>query len=213
MPLDNAAETGIFQLTHDAELEFPHLFEPRQYKGKGDAKYDAMFVFDADHTDMAAIKALVGRVARAKWPGVDFKDVTFPVKLGDKVADKNAERNNDFLRGKLVITARSVYPPKLCVNMPGRGFVDFREADRDLPACKSAFYRGVRVLAEFNFVPQLVDERYYITAYLNSVGSLNKGERRGGGRSGNETFAGYVGRVVADDPAAGMPKSEDAIVW
>jgi hypothetical protein len=219
--MSDAKQAGIFVLTHEVEMDFQNLYVPRQYKGKGDAKYDAMFVFDLDHPDLPALKALCGQIAQGKFPGVSFKDIKFPIKLGDKIANEaeawNAAnpdkkpKNMDHVRGKVCITARSQYAPRLCVNAPGRGFVDFREEAKDSPACKAAFYRGVRVLAELNFVANKVDENHYVSAYLNMVGSLNKGERRGGGKSGSDTFKSYVGHISADDPTTGMNDLDDEI--
>lgn len=207
--MSDAKSAGIFVTTAPVEMVFPHLFEPRAFKrgeGRqvGEPKYDGMFVFDADHPDLTPLKQHMARLAKAEWGGNE--GVRFPLKSGSKIADeakaKTPPKDNEFLRDRLTVTARSIYAPGLSVLMDGRGFVDFRDDAR--ASVKDKFYAGVQVLVELNFVPQLVDGNKYMTAYLNKVASLNKGERRGGGKPASETFAGYAGKVSAEDPTADL---------
>jgi hypothetical protein len=59
---------------------------------------------------------------------------------------------------------------------------------------RDKFYPGCQVRLEVNFVPWKMEgrqPRYGVTAYVNAVLSLNKGERRGGQRSGADRFGTY----------------------
>lgn len=202
-------EPAIFNLTSPAILAHPNLFTARAIgpKGKesGTPKFTASFILDADHPDLAAMKSLAAKVAKAKWPGRDFKELKFPFTSGDKLADKRkaqGKEDGEFQRGKVVIKAKSKYEPRLAAIIPGRGVVDFEGDGRK--ANEKLFFFGAECLAQFNFSAYdgAGDNPDGVTAYLNLVLVTGKGKKlSGGGVSAAEAFKGYVGTASDFDPS------------
>lgn len=213
------AVPGIFNLTAPAVMAHPNLFVPKAFgkKGKetGEPKYSANLLLPLDHPDLPGIKATIMAVARGKWPardiGAEIKAGTFkmPLTSGDKqverakkkLADAGKADDNraDYQAGKIIIAGRSKYEPKLAGIENGK-VVDYIDAAR--AAAKNKFYFGVHVLAQLNFVAYdgVGANPDGVTAYLNMVLTLNKGERLTAGTSAAETFRGYVGQASAEDP-------------
>lgn len=199
---------GVFSLSEPQTLTFPNLLEAKavQVKGKpsGEPKYSSNFEFEPASADLAAAKAKAVAVARAKWPGRDLKELSFPFTDGNKLADKAKAKDKDreFSRGKVVVTARSKYQPRLSV-VEGGKIVDL-EGDA-IKARSRVFYSGVQALAQFNFVAYdgVGANPDGVTAYLNMVVSLNKGKKLAGGASASEVFKGYIGTASNEDPTAG----------
>ena len=222
--MTEANTTGLFNFTAPAVLVFPNLFEAKKFKknGKeaGEAKYGGTLILSPDHADLAALKARAIAVAKAKWPGrdlqADFKngELRMPWQSGDKLAEKRVKKltnagkdddgKGDFQKGKVVIKTSSKYQPRLSVINAGK-IVDLEEST--FTAHKSKFYSGTQVLAQVNLVPYDgvgEDGKDGVTAYLNMVLTLNKGERIGGsGPAASEVFKGYVGNVTDEDPTGG----------
>ena len=213
-------QTGIFDMTAATPMLWPNLHEPKAYqengKDKGEKKYGATFIFGADHPDMKAIKDKAIAVARARWPGVELKTVSWPFTSGNDYATKReaaGKKDGDRFKGKALLKARSIYEPRLC-GVENGGLTDY-EGDARLKS-KPKFYSGVGALAEFNFVAVEVKSRVngvevankFVTAYLNMVFTTNKGERVGGGRSAAETFKGYAGQATVEDPTKGAVDDE-----
>lgn len=212
---------STYNLTTPVVMAHPNLFEARAFgpKGKesGNPKFSANLVIDpADpkqKIDLDAMKAMAISVARARWPNRDIKELKFPFSNGDKLADKRAGKgktDGDFQRGKVIIAGRSKYEPRLAVIENGK-IVDLEGPARI--AAKSKFYFGCHVLATLNFQPYegVGNNPDGVTAYLNIVVSLNKGQRLSGGASAAETFKGYVGHTSAEDPTGGESISDDDI--
>jgi Protein of unknown function (DUF2815) len=206
---DVSKTDGIFNLTLPVIMSFPSLFEAKAFKknGKdaGEAKFSANFNFPADSEDLKGLKQLAAKLARAKWPDKQFSDLAFPFTSGDKLADKRKEKgkdDGDFMRGKVVLTAKSKYEPRLSYIEKGR-IIDL-ETEMAKAAAKGKFYPGVEVLAQVNLCPYdgVGQNKSGVTAYLNMVVSTCKGDRIAGGQMGSETFKGYVGSVSAEDPTA-----------
>lgn len=204
---DVSKTDGIFSLTQPVVMAFPNLFEAKRVKvqGKetGEPKFSANFVFPAASEDLKGMKQLAAKLARAKWPDKQFSELHFPFNSGDKLADKRKEKagkeDGDYMRGHVVINAKSKYEPRLSYIEKGR-IIDL-ENDVAKIAAKGKFYSGVQVLAQLNFVPyQASEQNIGITAYLNMVVSTCKGDRLSGGQAASETFKGYVGSVSAEDP-------------
>ena len=204
---------------------FLNVLEPKAVmkngKATGDPKYSANFEFDLDHVELKAVKDLAVKAAKEKWPGRAIgkesskKDENgnpkqptfiFPWTLGDDLAEhaKKRGKNREFSRGKLVLTARSKYEPRLSAIINGR-MVDL-EGDARAKS-KNLFYTGVQVLFQVSF--QAYDGVGAngldgVTAYLDHVVSLNKGEKLiSGGPSAAEVFKGYVGTTTDEDPTSG----------
>lgn len=228
---DVARSDGIYNLTIPVVMSFPQLLEAKPFmengKAKGEAKYSANLNFDANSSDLKAIKELAARLARAKWPdkpffqtvqetGEKIPTVLFPFASGDKLADLRKQKGKDdgaFMRGKVIIAARSKYEPRLSYIENGK--ILECEGDMAKQASKGKFYPGVEVLAQLNLVPyDAVGQggKPGVTAYLNMVLSTGKGARISGGQTASEAFKGYVGSVSADNPmgpGASVDMSDD----
>lgn len=201
---------GLYQFTVPVIMTFPNLLTAkavtRNGKATGEAKYSANFLFKPDSPDLNAIKALAAKLAKAKWPGKPLSELTTPWRDGDKLAEKRkAKKGKDdaaFNRGKIVLIARTKYQPRLSI-LGASAPIDL-DTPELLKLHGGKFYSGVEVLAEVNLVPYDAvedDGKPGVTAYLQAVLSLNKGDKlTGGGRSAAETFKGYVGHASSEDP-------------
>ncbi len=217
--MTDAKNEGLFQLTQPVVMSFPQLFEPKAFmengKPKGEPKFSCNLNFDAASTDLEAIKKLAAKLAKTKWPdkpffvtttdGVKIQQVFFPFSSGDRLADERkakGKNDGDYMRGKVVIAARSKFEPRLSY-FDGK-IIDL-ETDMAKQAAKGRFYPGVEVLAEINLVPYEgvgKEGKPGVAAYLNRVMSTGKGVAISGGKSSAETFKGYVGSVSTDNPMA-----------
>ncbi len=214
--MTDQTQDGIFNLTKPVIMTFPNLFKARPFKGKGgkelgEPKFDASFLLDPDSDDLKNMKALCVKIARANRPSTDLKTLAFPFKSGDKLADQAKAKNkdNEVSRGKVSLSARSKYQPKLAVFENGK-IVDLDD-ETAIARYKSRFYPGVLVYAQLNFVwyDEVGQGPAGVNAYLNMVLTTGKGARLGGGRSAADVFSGYVGIVSDVDPTAGqMPDDE-----
>lgn len=208
---------GLIALTIPVVLAHPTLHEPRAFgaKGKetGEKKYSGNFVFASDNPDLAACKALAVQVAKAEWPGRDLKELAWPFSNGTKLADARKAKGKDdgeFQRGKVVIAARSKFPPALS-GLEGnpKKLVEY-DTEELRAASKSKFYFGVECLAEFHFkaykgVGKNPDG---VTCYLQQVLQTGKGERLAKGGDARSAFKGYLGNVSEVDPTAGGEATE-----
>lgn len=208
---------GFYDATAPAILVHPALLEPRAFgtkaKPKGDPKYGAGFVFEANDPQIATMKGVAAAVAKARWPGRNLKELAFPFKSGTVAADKRAEKckaagkepDGEFSRGKYIITARSKFQPELSY-VEGKQIIVLTDPTA-ITKAKPKFYFGVQALFQFKFVAyEAVDDRDPdgVNVYLQKVCSLNRGEKIGNaGASAAETFKGYVGSLSAEDPTGG----------
>jgi hypothetical protein len=221
---------GIFSLTVPVIMAFPQLFEAKAFKEngkeKGEPKYSANLVFPGDSEDLKNLKALAAKLARAKWPdkpfflttqeGVKIPEIIFPFTSGDKLADirkKKGKDDGEYMRGRVIVAARSKYEPRLSY-IEGKRIVEC-EGEAAKLAAKGKFYPGVEVLAQLNLVPYEAvgsSGKPGVTAYLNMVLSTDKGARISGGQTASEAFKGYIGQHSAEDPTApgaGADMSDD----
>lgn len=228
-------DAGIFVFPVPVVSTFPNLLEAkavtRNGKATGEPKFSLNLEIDpATQAELAkALKLKALEIARAKWPGRDFAAETakvdgsglkriptfvFPFSNGTELADaaKAKGKDREFSRGKLVLTARSKFQPRLSAIVGGK-LVDF-EGDA-IKTAKTYFYSGVEVLAQVNFqaydgVPPSGADG--VTAYLNLVVSTNKGKKlASGGPSASEVFSGYLGSISNIDPTGGASALDDEI--
>lgn len=204
-----------YTLQLPAIMAFPSLLEARKFKraGKetGEAKFGASFVLDPTSPDLVEAKNYAAAAAKAKWPGLtSFADLKFPFQSGDKMIEerkaklqkegKEYDGKLDFVKGKVVIKAGSKFRPKLAILVGGK----IVELDDDtIKQHASKFYFGTEALAQFNFVAYdkvNSDAKDGVTAYLQQVLTLNKGEKLSGGASAAEVFKGYAGQVSNVNP-------------
>ncbi len=197
---------GRVALLKPVRALFCNVLNARKFKknGKevGDAKYDATLVLDAD--DVKALKDKMLAVAKAKWPSRDLKELKFPIKRAEQVAEKAKKKDptkdtSIYTDGTFIMSARSKYEPQLSY-LDGKKVVEFTEANRGL--AKSKFYNGCYVVVSLNFVPYEGDDDDGVTAYLDAVLWVKDGPKIGG-VSAAEAFKGYIGTVSGEDPTGG----------
>jgi hypothetical protein len=208
---------GIFDTSHPMRLLWPKLVTAEQYKGKGDYKFRASFLFPDDHPDAVPLKTLLAKLAKAKWPEAKLSldksksDVSFAMSFGATEAAERAANGKDgsLYNGQFVIkaTAGKDYPPMVASFANGAFTPEVPSADMGPLVAK--FYSGVDVLAVLNFRAMEVDRKKYVACYMNKIVSLNTGARIGGGRSAAEAFKGYLGKLSAEDPTAGTVADDD----
>jgi Protein of unknown function (DUF2815) len=193
-----------------ATLNFPFLFTPRAYthngKAVGKVRYDASFELDANNPDIEAMKVKALAAARTEFPNLDivkeYREGRFqmPWSAGDKLADKAQEagKKREYSRGRIVLIARSDFPPALSVIENGRK-VDYFGPAR--PNAEAAFYPGVKVWFGVTFTGYAVDGKRGVAAYLDWIISSKTGTRlAGGSRSEAEVYGGYAGVLSSEDP-------------
>jgi hypothetical protein len=207
---DETEASGIVTLMEPVVMTNPNLLVPRKFKDKrgketGEPKFSAAFQFRPDSADLKSLKAAAGRVARAKWPGRDLKELAMPFKNGDELADnaKKDKKDREHYRGFVVVNARTVYEPRLS-GMENGEVVDYEGDARKIAEKK--FYSCVEVLAQVNMVAYdgVGNNPDGVTAYLNMVFTTNKGKKlKGKGASGATVFKGYAGTLTAENPLTG----------
>lgn len=212
--MSEQANEGTINVANSTVMTFPNLLEPKAVtingKTSGDPKYSVNLEFDPASPDLAACKAKAAAVARAKWPGVEFNTLAFPFTAGDKLADKAKAKGKDreFSRGKVVLTARSKYQPRLSVIENGK--IRDLEGDAIKAMGRTAFFSGAEVLAQVNFVAYdaVGNNPPGVAAYINMVVSTQKGTKLTGGASAAEVFSGYIGTSSSEDPTGGAGSEE-----
>lgn len=188
-------------VTPECRFVYPHFFEPRQMmingKPKGEPKYEVDLLLEPE--SLADLKTKAVQVARAKWPGRDFKanPVKFPFKNGDAIKAKQEAKGKkglDYLAGKAVIHATSTYPVQV-VDAQGNPILD-----------KARVYGGCYGFAEITFAAydgngeNIPDS---VTTYINLAMKSRDGERIGG-RDAKTVFAGVIGKQTQEDPTEGL---------
>lgn len=221
---------SIFNLTVPVVLAHPHLLEAVKFKGKngketGEPKYSGSFIFPENNPDIGGLKAKALAVGKAKWPGRDLvadakeRTFAFPFSNGNALIqkriktlkDKNKEYTGDadFQKDAIVLKSSSKFQPRLSIIENGK-VIDLTE--ETIKVHKNKFYFGVFALAQFNFVAYdgVGQNPDGVTAYLNMVLSLNRGEKlTSGGPSAAEVFAGYAGSLSGEDPTTGLGMDDD----
>ncbi len=203
--------------TSPAVTAFPALLEPRKFKRNGretgDPKFGGTWLLGPDHPDLAGVKAAAAKAAQAKWPGRSLAELKFPFSVGDKMCaeriarlkkeGKDDDGKGDFMKGHTLLKAGSKYRPKLAFIQNGK-IIEID--DESLKVHGGKFYFGVQALIQVNFVAYdkiNEDAKDGVTAYLQQVLTLNKGERLAGGQSAAEVFKGYAGKASEIDPTGG----------
>lgn len=180
-------------VTPEFRLVFPNLFEAKPFmrngKPAGEPKYGLTMLFAPN--DIAGLKAKAIEVAKAKWPGRDLKELAFPLKNGDSLAEKAEAKGKDgsFYRGTIVLKASSKFKPQVV------------GADRQPILDKDKVYSGCYGYAEINFVPyDAINDgaKDGVTAYVNFVMKSRDGQRVAG-RTAADVFAGIQGGTSNED--------------
>lgn len=181
-----------------------------QIKEVGDPKYWLTVLLPNDGPDLAAIKALMVRIAKETWPGRKLSELKFPISSGEEAAKAATAKGKDgaFYNGNSVLKTSSGQdkPPSLAV-LDGKTITELHGQQRDIIG-KQKFYRGCMVVPSIwlsaykSTAEGGIGESSGITCYISSVLWAADGARIGGG-SAAETFRSYAGSVSAEDPTAG----------
>jgi hypothetical protein len=176
------------------------LFEMSTPEGGGEPKFSSSFVFPRDHAAVAALSAMIMKVANDKW-GAKAGEVLTMLKAADKLAvhDGDAKANYAGYAGNLYINASNKVKPLV---------VD-ADPKRVLTAMDGKPYSGCYVNAIIELWAQ--DNKYgkRVNASLAGVQFVRDGERlASGGIASSNDFApipgsetgGAAGNVA--DPAA-----------
>lgn len=179
-------------VTEEFTAVWTHLFKPHAFKGDTDkARYSVEMLFDPDDVDEMVEAAK--EVARLNFPDEPLKDIKFPFKKGDALAEKakKKERDGEYYRGKIMVRAHSKEPPAIC-DLQYNYIID-----------PNKVHAGCKGRAEITFAPYENDlTGKGITVYLNSYQHTAAGERIGG-RDMKKIFGSY--RAETDDD----PEVED----
>lgn len=225
-------ETPTYTFTAPARVGFCNIITARAFQAKpgqpaGDPRYDATFILEPDNADLNAVKALVIETLRALNPGKklvtrrlteeELKDggtveINVPWKDGTRAADKakEADKDQEFARGKILLKAGSKYAPTLSA-VEGGKIVSFTE-----PALRAnlanRFYSGAWVapLVGVNSYKAKgnPDESGYKPGgaglWLNAVHFVKHDTKLigGGGVNAAEVFKGYAGAAVDVNPGS-----------
>ncbi|MGE3279710.1 MAG: ssDNA-binding protein [Alphaproteobacteria bacterium] len=207
-----------YQFVKPTRIIWAHLIKPRPGRTVNGTvykpQYEVTFLFDPDHPDFIAIKAMLGREAMTTLGRVD--NCKYPLERGDALADKAKAKDKDreFLRGMILFKAHGLVtrqngedadPPRLKLLQNGQ-YVSFDRDERK--AAEKFFYPGVHCVGDISLVGY-TGMGGGVSAYLNEILSFNYGERVAGGVD-DETKYGdpskwsqYVGTVSSVNPTVG----------
>ena len=199
-------------------------------KPKGDPTFNTELILEADAlekfelldeerewTNVPNLAQLLAEVAKDEW-GSDL-DIEGAVKHGGMkwpIIDGNAKirkkeeggkkaSNMDQYRDRKVIRAKSSqkWPPRLHVHQGGEWKKLDRDNEDDMKEAKKLFTSGNYVVAILNLTPNEVDNRKYLTFYINDLMFYKKGDSLGGVDSAT-IFSGYEGGESNFDPSEGL---------
>lgn len=221
------ADTNNYYTATDlATMVWPKVITPEAYapkgKAKGKPKFSAQYLLDPEGADYQAIKTKAVAAAKAVWPGADIGalyregKLHMPFEKGDIVIEKKITKAKEegkeynpesdaHLVGKIVLSTSTGegYPPKLSYLAPNGAVLDVDRLDpAQLAMHKGKFYGGVQAAYSVALKGTEVDGKKFVSAYLQSVMSANRGKQIGG-RLASETFSGFAGKVSEADPTVG----------
>lgn len=200
-------------------IVWANLFSPVAYTPKpgqpgkpGEPKYGLKLILDMGSDDHKKLKENFVACARVfpKFAGpYDLKTLGKPWDLGDAINQKYVTAGKeayDFLKGKVLITARSKNAPSISFQRDGV----LVEAKNELllAEAKKLYFSGVHAHVSINLVAY---EGFGggITGYLQQVFIVGGGVKLSGGPEPSETFSKYVGKVTNEDPTKGNPLNDD----
>jgi hypothetical protein len=213
-----------YTTTELATLLWPKVITPEAYidpktkKAKGEPAYTTAVMFPEASADLRAIKELSIQVIKDQWPGLDIraaradKSLHLPWNTGEEMIAKKTKRladqgkeyngNDDYQLGHTILkTTTKLSRPALAVLLNGK-LVDLLD-DTAIALHKSKFYSGVQGAVQIKLNATEVEGKKFVTAYLQQVVSSGQGKQIGG-KLASETFTGFAGKVVDEDPTTGM---------
>ena len=226
-----ADNEDIFTFTAPGRLIFPtvtpsQLAEATKYYDeqvkKGNKRlrapgWEVSLMLPMNHPDLPAIDAIIGRLIADNQPNEDVNGnpiggAAEPLKSGDALANKRKaaiaklsppkEPDREYLRGNLLLVARSKFPPALAAVINGVMTDLVTTAQQD--AASRMFFMGAEALIQVRFAwyePTALAANGGVNAFLNMVAVTGKGEPLGQAqRSATSVFKGYAGQVTNADP-------------
>lgn len=173
----------VYIQTPEFRVSFPAVFKPRQFKGKGEAKYSIAMLFE-NGTDLEELKEACRKVARDKW-GDDLDGIKWPFRNGnDKAAKKGMEAYKDTIH----ITASTKSRPQV-IQPDAKTLIVDDEA---------AFYPGCYARAIVNAFTYENDGRG-VSFGLGNIQKVRDGDKIGGRPAAEDQFDPV--ETGADDPA------------
>lgn len=233
-PTYDTTVPGLFAfpvLTEDQLARAAKFRESEAAKGNKqmrEAGYEVSYLMDEDNADFPKMQAIVreiiqentetaeyaAAVADLEEKGYQIPKPNFPFKRGDKMADKskakreklNKAPNQEYLRGKIVLIARSGFPVPLTVIKNNKAI----DLDNEMlvKLHGKMFFAGAEGLIRVKFSwynPTMLVPGGGVNAYLQLAFATGKGKPfpGTGGPSGAEVFKSYAGRPSNIDPLKG----------
>lgn len=207
-----------------ATLLWPKVVTPEPYinpktkKAMGEPAYTTAVMFPAESADIKAIKSKAIEVIKDQWPGLDIRaavldgSLHLPWASGEELIAKKTKKlkdagkeytgGDDYQNGHIILkTTTKLSRPALAVILNGK-LVDLLD-DAAIAIHKQKFYSGAKGAVQIKLNATEVEGKKFVTAYLQQVISTGTGKQIGG-KLASETFAGFAGKVVAEDPSTGM---------
>jgi hypothetical protein len=182
-------------MLNDVRLSFANaLFEARNFQGQGEEKFNAGFIFSANHPCVAAIKAAMKKASEEQW-GAKAAEVFMALKASDKLALRDGDTKPQYegYKGNLFLNASNKIKPLV---------IDGNKSP--LSAASGKPYSGCYVNASIEVWAQDNQFGKRINATLKGVQFLRDGARLAGG-----------GVASADDfeaiPDAGAPEGSGPV--
>lgn len=167
----------------NVRLSYPHLFEPRAAVEGADPKYSTAILVPKDN-EMAqtaineAVKAAIVDGIASKWGGKKPSGLKLPLRDGDELDEFGTfERSGSEYRDCKYFSASSKTKPGV---VAGR--------DRD-PALPEDVWPGEYAVVSITFFAYSAAGNRGVSAALNNVWVLGKGERLDGGMAAEDEFA------------------------
>lgn len=200
---------GFYRFVEPTRAVFLHAVKPYVSKDTTIApSYNATMLIVPGSKDYLGLRAIMGEVASAKWPGRDLSTIQFPVQLGEEKAEEAVAKKRDgsIFLGHLVFNAHTSvdYPPRLGVLENGK----LIQLDTEILKAQygSKFYHGCYIAPQVNLVAwdqkgKNAPDR--VTAYLQMVLWIKDGTRIGGADMA-EVFKDYMGQFTPEVDPRGM---------
>lgn len=188
----------------------PESFIDKATKREGPLKYHVKALFDPKSPDFIKLRTTFIEAAKSKWATADtafLNALGKPFKSGDTINNGQKEKGKepwDFLAGKVLLTAGSINPPTLSY-LDAKGSLIDAVSDVQRAEWKRMAYDGTEAYINITLVPyQVGTSSPCVTAYVNNVLVLGRGERLSGAPASSEVFSKYIGQATAENPMAGQ---------
>jgi Enterobacter phage Enc34, ssDNA-binding protein len=196
--MSEAKQATSAVMLNDVRLSFANaLFEAQKVQGQGDAKFSASFILPPNHPAVAAVKAMMKKVAEEKW-GAKAGEMFMAMKAGDKLClhDGDSKPQYEGYKGNLFINASNKVKPLVIDG-----------AKSPLTATDGKPYSGCFVNASVELWAQDNQFGKRINASLKGVQFLRDGQRlSGGGVASADDFEAIpeaAGAATTAGPVAG----------